>query len=391
MNSSKSPTCIELFCGAGGLGLGLGQAGFRVVAANDHDEDACASFAANHPGTRVVNGPIQSLDLTELVRDTLPQRLDLLAGGPPCQGFSTVGAKRERDGRNSLFLEYIRAVRELEPRYLLFENVSGFKRMYQGRVFEALVNELDALGYRTDHAILDAASYGVPQHRLRTVILAWRHDESPAQFPQPTHANTQGALFHAEHFTTLIDAISDLPELVSGESIDEYASEPLNEYQSVMRDDVETLTEHNASNYGARMREILAHIPPGGCVDDLPERLRPKSYFGNTYARLRPEEPAPTITRNFGTPSSSRCVHPFQDRALSTREGARLQGFPDSYVFKGSKGSKNLQIGNAVPPPLARAIGHALIEAIMGFQASETNAAASLSIRLAKPVCSQPH
>ena len=125
------------------------------------------------------------------------------------------------------------------------------------------------------------------------------------------------------------------------------------------------LTEHNSSNYGKKMLEIMSLIPPSGTVQDLPERLRPKSYFLNTYARLHPDKPSPTITRNFGTPSSSRCIHPYQDRALSTREGARLQGFPDSYVFCGSKTSKNLQIGNAVPPIFGEVVAKMVAESIL--------------------------
>nr|WP_237732020.1 DNA cytosine methyltransferase [Bathymodiolus thermophilus thioautotrophic gill symbiont] len=127
------------------------------------------------------------------------------------------------------------------------------------------------------------------------------------------------------------------------------------------------LTEHNASNYGAKMQEILSLVPQGGSVNDLPKRLMSKSYFSNTYARLLPYTVAPTITRNFGTPSSSRCIHPFQNRALSTREGARLQGFPDNYVFYGSKTSKNLQIGNAVPPVLGEVIGQQIINSMQNF------------------------
>jgi DNA (cytosine-5)-methyltransferase 1 len=129
-----------------------------------------------------------------------------------------------------------------------------------------------------------------------------------------------------------------------------------------MRQQASSLSEHNSSNYGAKMREILRLIPSGGSIEDLPEHLRPKSYFKNTYARLLPDRPSPTITRNFGTPSSSRCVHPYQARALSTREGARLQGFPDHYEFCGSKGSKNLQIGNAVPPIFGEIIAKEILK-----------------------------
>ncbi len=131
-----------------------------------------------------------------------------------------------------------------------------------------------------------------------------------------------------------------------------------------MRNGCTVLTEHNSSKYGHKMQEILSLIPAGGTVNDLPKRLRPKSYFSNTYARLCPNEPSPTITRNFGTPSSSRCVHPYQNRALSTREGARLQGFPDDYIFCGSKTSKNLQIGNAVPPILGKVIAKEIMKSI---------------------------
>lgn len=181
--------------------------------------------------------------------------------------------------------------------------------------------------------------------------------------PPKTHGET-GLIHTTQKKLTLMDAISDLPAIGGGESANFYLTKPQNEYQRFLRGDCVTLTEHNAANYGAKMREILELVPPGGTVNDLPLRLRPKNYFGNTYARLLPDEPSPTITRNFGTPSSSRCIHPFQNRALSTREGARLQGFPDNYVFHGGKGSKNLQIGNAVPPIFGEVIARMIIKKI---------------------------
>ncbi len=179
----------------------------------------------------------------------------------------------------------------------------------------------------------------------------------------PTATRAPGPHLYLPQRMTLMEAISDLPALKSHDSSDSYLLPPQNPYQELMRDGCTKLTEHNSANYGEKMREILSLIPEGGCVNDLPERLRPKSYFSNTYARLVPDQPSPTVTRNFGTPSSSRCVHPFQNRALSTREGARLQGFPDSYQFVGSKGSKNLQIGNAVPPIFGEIIAKAIIAA----------------------------
>lgn len=357
------PTAVELFCGAGGLALGLAQAGFRTVYATDNDKDCCASFSRNHAETEVTCADIHEIDFRSVRRDLRLHDLDLLAGGPPCQGFSTVGSKREQDPRNSLFFEFLRAIAQLEPRCVLFENVSGFRRMYEGRAFDTLTAELAELGYDFTHSVLNASDYGLPQHRLRTFVIGWQRGCAPAQLPPPTHTAEAG-LFQLLPKLPLIDAISDLPPLGAGQSCHTYRFEPLNHYQEQMRKGTESLTEHTAANYGPKMQEILELIPPGGSVDDLPLRLRPKGYFANTYARLRPDEPAPTITRNFGTPSSSRCVHPFQNRALSTREGARLQGFPDSYAFIGSKGSKNLQIGNAVPAVMGRAISHMIRESL---------------------------
>lgn len=232
--------------------------------------------------------------------------------------------------------------------------------MYDGTAYETLVSELGRLGYETTSKILNAVEYGAPQNRCRTIVLGWRSGLTPPRFPCPTHGEKAGMT----PYLTLMDAIGDLPPIGAGESSNNYATPPQNEYQRRMRESQTVLTEHNAANYGCKMREILRIIPEGGSVDDLPTELRPKSSYRNTYARLLPYAPSPTITRNFGTPSSSRCVHPFQPRALSTREGARLQGFPDNYVFIGSKQSKNLQIGNAVPVALGEAVAKCVAEAL---------------------------
>ncbi|TVQ81113.1 MAG: DNA cytosine methyltransferase [Bradymonadales bacterium] len=353
--SGRKANCLELFCGAGGLGLGLEQAGFQIAYANDIDVDSCETYRANHPKTELDCRDIHDLDFKALARKFFPEGLDLLAGGPPCQGFSTVGSKRERDPRNNLFYEYLRAVYELQARFILFENVSGFQRLYEGRAFEALTGELRSLGYSFCWGVLDAFDFGLPQRRLRSIIVGWRKDSAAVELPTPSAKGKR---------LSLMDAIGDLPPLEAGEASSQYLCAPQNEYQMNLRKGSQELTEHSSSQYGKKMREILRRIPPGGSVKDLPLRLRPKSYFANTYARLLPDQPSPTITRNFSTPSSSRCVHPFQNRALTTREGARLQGFPDSYRFVGSKTSKNLQIGNAVPPVLGRKVGEQIAQAL---------------------------
>ncbi|MFW5887773.1 MAG: DNA cytosine methyltransferase [Bacteriovoracia bacterium] len=361
---SGSYPAIELFSGAGGLSLGLERAGFKVCIANEIEKVFAQTFKLNHPHTKVIQRSVEKVDFKQELDDLEVKQLFLLSGGPPCQGFSTVGSKKKDDPRNILFQEYLRAIKETNPFYVLFENVAGFKKLYNGHSYHLLLEELDGLGYYTNSSILDASDFGLPQKRLRTIVVGWRKDLARVRLPLPTHCDIEN-IFAKPPKLCLMDAISDLPPLISNDSSNAYLSSPRNDYQRKLRGSCKILTEHNSSNYGKKMREILRFIPVNGCVEDLPVHLRPKKYFKNTYARLSPNKPAPTITRNFGTPSSSRCVHPFQDRALSTREGARLQGFPDAYVFCGNKCSKNLQIGNSVPPVFGEIIAAAVMESII--------------------------
>jgi DNA (cytosine-5)-methyltransferase 1 len=343
---------VDLFSGAGGLSLGLERAGIKSVVANEIERDFAETHRLNFPSCRMVNKPICDVDFdVEVGFLGLRGGIDLVAGGPPCQGFSTVGKKKASDPRNSLFVQFLRAVEEIRPRFVLFENVAGFRRLYKGEMYKRTVEGLDRLGFDHVSAVLNAKDYGAPQSRERTIILAWRRGVRPLSMPPPTHGSDGRPLL------TLVDAISDLPSLRAGECRSDYLTPPQNEYQASMRAAGGPLTEHRCSKYGEHMQKVMSHVGEGGSIMDVPEELRPKGYFKNTYARLLPDQPCTTITRNFGTPSSSRCIHPYQNRALSTREGARIQGFPDHYRFHGGNGSKNLQIGNAVPPALAQAIG----------------------------------
>ncbi|CAC9960838.1 DNA-cytosine methyltransferase (EC 2.1.1.37) [uncultured Gammaproteobacteria bacterium] len=356
-------TAVELFSGAGGLSIGLERAGFQVVLANEIEPDFAKSFALNHPHSKVICNDIHAIDFQQELQNLSISHIDLVSGGPPCQGFSTVGSKNEKDPRNSLFYEYLRAVNEIKPNYIIFENVAGFSTMYNGSAYQALIQELDAMGYCTISSILEASDFGLPQMRKRTIVVGWKKTLNSVKLPTPTHLKADN-LFNIPKKLTLMAAISDLPALIANDSKDYYLQAPQNEYQHKLRNEARELTEHNSSNYGDKMLKILSLIPKGGTVNDLPKKLRPKKYFSNTYARLLANQPTPTITRNFGTPSSSRCVHPFQNRALSTREGARLQGFPDTYFFYGSKTSKNLQIGNAVPPIFGEVIAKEIIKSM---------------------------
>lgn len=361
--TSQHPAVLDLFAGAGGLGLGLTWAGFRIQAANEFEAVFAATYARNHPETAVVPGDV----LDAAVRRKLcaaAHGVDVVAGGPPCQGFSTVGKKDENDPRNRLFYAFLDLAGELRPRAVLFENVGGFRRMYGGRAFQALCQGLADRGYAALHcALLNALDFGVPQSRQRTFVIAFR-EEIPFHFPQPTHGKSTD-LFAKRDYLTLADALSDLPLVKSGEAGAHYGSAPQNAYQKAMRKGSgRKLTEHEGPWHGAKLMAVMARVPPGGTIADVPPELRPRAYFANTYARLWWDRPSTTITRNFGAPSSSRCIHPLVDRGLTTREGARLQGFPDGYRFAGSRIQKNLQIGNAVPPLLALALGREIFRTL---------------------------
>lgn len=364
MTVNKRLYAIDLFSGAGGLSLGMEEAGISIVLANEIEPDFAKTHELNHVNTKLINRDIYQVDFSaELRALRMSEKIDIVCGGPPCQGFSTVGKKEFTDPRNSLFAQFLRAVDEVRPRFVLFENVAGFKRMYKGEIYKVLIEELESRGFNTISSVLNAKNYGLPQSRERTIVLGWLHGENPIEFPQITHGD-KSSITRLTPYLTLMDAISDLPKLTPGGAQQFYASAPHNDYQQKLRVGTKNLTEHNCANYGDKMRVVLELIPPGGSVLDLPLELRPKSYFHNTYARLHPDVPSPTITRNFGTPSSSRCVHPYQNRALSTREGARLQGFPDAYVFFGAKGSKNLQIGNAVPPIFGEILAKQIMKSV---------------------------
>lgn len=365
---------LDLFAGCGGLSLGLEMAGIQAIAANELEPVFCDTYRLNHPEAKVIQGSILDPAVFHAVMKA-GRGVDLVAGGPPCQGFSTLGKKEERDPRNQLFQAFLRMIEGIGPRMVLFENVAGFKRLYQGRAFDALAENLDRMGYHFEAQVLNAAAYGAPQLRERTIVVAWPKCEPRSfAFPEPTHAE-QEDLFGRARFLTMQDALSDLPIVGMGEARVAYASPAQNGFQALMRKGSESaLTEQEGPNHGPKLMSVIATVPPGGSIQDVPQTMRPRGYFLNTYARLWWDRPATTITRNLGTPSSSRCIHPLVDRGLTTREGARLQSFPDCFRFSGSRSQKNLQIGNAVPPLLGRAIGTTIQAFLEGQEAQRTSA-----------------
>ena len=325
------------------------------------------AYELNHPNVKMYCQDIKNFGLTELQKDLGIKKGDisLVVGGPPCQSFSTIGKRAVDDPRGKLFEEYFRVLQEIEPKVFLFENVKGLLSMQKGKLFAEIIRLFESLDYKVKYQILNAADYGTPQIRERVIIIGSKLDYD-FTYPQPTHYDpeAENSLFangSLKPYLTLAEAISDLPFIKSGEESTSYQSPPQNSYQKQMRIKANgELKDHSAPNNNENLVKLMKLLPDGGTPRDLPAEYRPKSGFANTYSRLWWNRPSTTITRNLSTPSSSRCVHPKAARPLTTREGARLQGFPDDYVFYGSRSDKNLQIGNAVPPLLSIALKEAI-------------------------------
>lgn len=359
---------VDLFCGIGGVAHGFHQVGgFNTLFANDVDDDMCKSFALNMPKINVICDSIANIKFKELIGKN---KVDIVVGGPPCQAYSTSGKRLMDDPRASLYQQYYRALVETQPQMFIYENVRGLLSMANGKLFEEVQRLFASLGYFVEAQVLNAADYGVPQERERVIVVGVR-DGIKFEYPKKTHASSselkrgdlfeQGLLPHL----TLAEAISDLPFIEAGTSSEKYASKPKNQYQELMRKNApKTLMDHIAANHGEALMRVIRNVPEGGIQKDIPEEFRPKSGFPNSYGRLWWDRPSMTITRNLGTPSSARCIHPKCDRALTTREGARIQSFPDDFEFYGSRAKKNLQIGNAVPPLLAKALAKQVKKAL---------------------------
>ena len=356
--ATKKYTVVDLFAGVGGLSYGFTKnERFEIILANELEKDIAKAYSLNHPTVNIMQGDIKDLSESILRKEIGKRTVDVVVGGPPCQSYSTLG-KRQMDARASLFMEYKRVLSILHPRAFLFENVKGILSMDKGALFEHVRKEFEDIGYSLQYKILNAVDYGVPQLRERVILVGFL-GENPFQYPEVTHGEG------LQPYITMHDALKDLPALSCGEESAVYATCPDNDFLSWARQgSYDTLTEHKAANNSARLRKIMETLKDGQGKDDLPEGLRPKGGFKNTYAKLWWEKPATTITRNFACPSSSRCIHPRDSRALTIREGARLQSFPDNYQFYGSDCMKRLEIGNAVPPLLSVALAKQMLKAL---------------------------
>ena len=388
-DGSTVHTLIDLFAGAGGLSCGLELAGFKPLFASEIEPVYSTTYRQNHPKTPCFSKDIRDLEASEIISETGLKKgeLDLLAGGPPCQGFSINAPLRSKDDRrNHLFLEFVRIAEALAPKFLLIENVPGIVSFDQGGTVKAICNSLTSIGYTVQYKILFAGHYGIPQLRFRTFFIGSKTGNFPS-WPEPTHyaearANFTGAKELCMPLMELmrpklkpqpkvIDAISDLPLVLDEkEGCVEYASKPKSQYQKTLRNCVNTVQNHQASNLSSVNLDRLKFIPQGGSWRDIPHDLLPagmkiakRSDHTKRYGRLHPDGMCSTILTKCD-PHWGSFFHPFEDRVITVREAARIQSFPDRYVFFGNLGEQYKQVGNAVPPLLAKAVGEKIIEAL---------------------------
>lgn len=377
---------LDFFAGAGGLSEGLRIAGLDVIYANEIDKWAKMTYEYNHPNTIFRCCDIAEVTPNSIYNDIHDafnlslEDIDIMVGGPPCQGFSIIGQRNIDDPRNRLFREFLRLVQQIRPKAFIMENVFGLLSMDNGKVKDEIIEAFTAAGYLiADPQILTAADFGVPQIRKRVFFLGIRNDlsDSPLTYPAATHASRN---YCREHdgilpYITVGDALSDLPEAVvesSGDGAGEqvaYISPPRNYYQQLMRGEGNTAFNHHTKRLLDTRMERITRLAEGATKVSLPQEFQAGGHE-NKYRRLSSRESAPTLTAHMSKDLSD-FIHPNYHRPITVREAARLQSFPDSYIFVGSEFQQLKQIGNAVPPLLGAAVANAVIQQLDDILANQ--------------------
>lgn len=345
---------IDLFCGAGGMSLGFKKAGFNSVLALDKWEDAIKTYNYNFN-----NNVGKFIDIYDFTNDKLEKinqndNIKGIVGGPPCQGFSMVGTRDHKDERNNLYLEYVRFVKEIRPDFFVLENVRGLLTLKNGYFKKEIINRFDNLGYNVTFDVLRACDYGVPQSRVRVFFVGLKKEKFEDEFfkfPKPTK----------DRPISTKEAISDLPSLDNGEDSEKYKLEPQNKFQKLMRGKMNKIYNNDITNHTAKTKHIINMVPDGGGIRDLPEKYYEVRNYNNAFKRMDSKLPSSTIDcghRNY--------FHYEENRVPTVRESARIQSFPDNFIFQGSKTSQYTQVGNAVPPLLAEVLAKEIRKVVEG-------------------------
>ena len=342
---------IDLFSGCGGLSLGFELAGYNTLLGLDNDKAAIETFVKNHKNSVGITKDITEISGEEIRELVGNKNIDVVIGGPPCQGMSLAGPRKLHDPRNKLYLSFIRIVKELQPKAFVIENVPGLVSLFKGAIKESILEEFQQMGYNVKYQILNSADYGVPQTRKRVFFVGLRSGET-FNFPEPKF------LFETDWITAK-DATSDLPLLneTLGNEVENYLSNPQNDYQVYSRQSSQVIYNHQATNHNEQTRNIISLVPEGGNYKNLPEKYRETRKFNVAWTRYHSQKPTPTIDTGH-----RHHFHYLANRVPTVRENARFQSFPDDFVFYGNRTQQYRQVGNAVPPLLAKAIAEQLLK-----------------------------
>ncbi len=343
-------TAIDLFSGCGGFSYGFQQAGFHIILGVDNTETALKTFEKNHKDSKgLVLDLHKESSISAIVKETGGQAIDVIIAGPPCQGFSLTGTRNENDERNSLFYSVFRLAEKLEPKAIIIENVPGLLRLYGGKAKREIFRLCEEMGYTCNAELLFAPDYGVPQIRKRVFFVAIRKDLGTFEFPAP--------VLKEGEYVGCEDAIGDLPDLNDdlGSEKMEYDKEPFSEYQKIMRKGNSVITNHTGTKHTEHVINVIAQVPEGGNHRDLPPGVGDSRKFNEAWTRYHSKKPSKTIDTGH-----RNHFHYKWNRVPSVRENARLQSFPDTFVFLGNKTAQYRQVGNAVPPLLGKVLAEQL-------------------------------
>lgn len=344
---NRAFTAIDLFCGCGGLSYGFEKAGFDILLGIDNDSMALKAFETNHKGSMSICGDITHITYQDNIKSLIgDKKIDLIIGGPPCQGMSLSGFRQFDDPRNKLYLSYIRLVDEIRPQAFVIENVPGLVALFSGAIKDSILKKFSDMGYKVSCKILCAADYGVPQNRKRVIFVGLKDKEYA--FPK-----------EQDNIVTCEMAISDLHPLESelGKEIDDYFIPPQNEFQRLMRKNSDKVYNHIAAKHSDKVKHIISLVPDGCNYKSLPQEFKNTRNFHVAWTRFSSNKPAPTIDTGH-----RHHFHYKYNRVPTVRECARIQSFPDDFIFMGNKTQQFRQVGNAVPPLMAQCLAENLIK-----------------------------